>query len=243
MSTDLSLIVPAFNEEQYLPQTLAAIQQSVEALPQANEVKVEIVVVDNASTDNTPSVARQAGAIVVQEPVQGIARARNSGARTATGRYLVFVDADTIVPPSFLGRVYALSSHGNVVGGAVDTDYRPRSRVIKGYLMIWRVIAGSLRMAQGVTQFCTRTAFEEVGGYDESMYMSEDVDFYWRLQRYAKEAGAEVAYVSDIQVVPSTRRFDKWPLWRTLLMTNPIASRLFLRSQRFWGGWYRSPPR
>ncbi|MYK87101.1 MAG: glycosyltransferase family 2 protein, partial [Acidobacteria bacterium] len=97
-----TLIIPAFNEEACLAPTLDSVHVATERLRARPRVDVETIVVDNNSDDGTATVARNRGATVIHEPVQGIARARNTGARHATGDVLVFVDADVIVPPSLL---------------------------------------------------------------------------------------------------------------------------------------------
>ena len=88
------VIIPAFNEADYLPSTLEAIQRASEHLRGRADVDVEVIVVDNNSTDETAAIAEAMGATVVGEPVQGIGRARNRGASVAEGDVLVFVDAD-----------------------------------------------------------------------------------------------------------------------------------------------------
>src|SRR6476619_2914049 len=72
-SAVISIVVPAFNEEHYLPSTLAGVKRSVGLLQARHQVSVEIVVVDNASTDATASVASSLGARVVFEPEHNIA--------------------------------------------------------------------------------------------------------------------------------------------------------------------------
>ena len=92
MPPDYSIIIPAYNEAAELPSTLASIRKAMEALSYAGEC----LVVDNNSTDSTTAVARTHGAdLVVQEPINQIARARNAGASKASGRFLIFIDADT----------------------------------------------------------------------------------------------------------------------------------------------------
>ena len=95
---NLTIIVPVFNEADYLPATVDAIEAAAEHLRTHSDAEVEVVVVDNNSTDETASIARARGATVLHEPVQGIARARNAGARHARGDVLVFVDADRSCP-------------------------------------------------------------------------------------------------------------------------------------------------
>ena len=102
---NLTVIVPAFNEADYLPATLDALQVASERLRARCDAEVDTVVVDNNSTDDTAAVARSKDATVVHEPVQGIARARNAGARHARGDVLAFVDADALVPPELLEAI------------------------------------------------------------------------------------------------------------------------------------------
>ena len=84
----LTIIVPAFNEEAWLAPTLDSVHAAAERLCARSRVDLEMIVVDNNSNDGTATVARSRGATVVQEPVQGIARARNTGARHAVGDVL-----------------------------------------------------------------------------------------------------------------------------------------------------------
>ena len=98
-------------------------------------------------------------------------------------------------------------------------------------------------MAQGAAQFCNREMFSALGGYDEAIYMGEDVDFYWRMRRMARRKGGKVCYISDVQVIASCRRYDQWPLWKTLLWTNPIVGAVLCRRKSAWRGWYEDAPR
>ncbi len=234
----LSIIVPAFNEEAWLAATLDAIEDAATRLLDRAGGSVEMIVVDNNSSDRTAAVALMQGATVIHEPVQGIARSRNAGARHANGEVLVFVDADVIVPPSLLEAIHSVLGDPACLGGAVDVDYRPRRRFARLYLRAWRRLAELAGMAQGATQFCRASAFEEAGGYDEQAWIGEDVDFFWSLKRLARDTGRKVAFIRQPRVAPSTRRFDKWPLWRVLIWTNPLFTALLRRRKAVWTGWY-----
>ena len=239
----LSVVIPAFNETAGLGSTLQSIQASAAALRASAGVDTEVLVVDNNSTDGTAAVAIAGGATVVQEPVQGIARARNTGARHAMGDVLVFIDADVIVPPSVLQEIHSAMSEPDCFGGGVDVDYRPHRLTIRAYLRLWRMLSRLFGMVQGATQFCRRSAFEQIGGYDESAWIGEDVDFYWAMKRLAKKTRGNLRLIRHPKVQPSTRRFDRWPVWKTLVWTNPIFIALLRRRKRFWGGWYSRPVR
>ena len=234
----LTVIVPAFNEEAYLPSTLESVQSAAGYMRTRSDAELDIIVVDNNSDDGTAAVARDEGAEVVHEAGQGVARARNSGARHAEGDVLVFVDADVIVPPTLLDEIREVMSDPVCVGGAVDIDYRPKRLSMRIYLRGWRLLARLTGMAQGATQFCRRDVFEQVGGYDEGVWIGEDVDFYWSLKRSAKARNRTVEFIRHTRVRPSSRRFDKWPIWKTLVWTNPLFIALLRRRKGVWGGWY-----
>ena len=239
----LTVVVPAFNEEAYLAPTLESVHAAAQRLRSRSRVDIETIVVDNNSIDETATVARNGGATVIHEPVQGIARARNTGARHATGDVLVFVDADVIVPRTFLDAVHAAMGDPNCIGGGADVDYRPRRHLVGLYLRAWRLLGNLAGMVQGAAQFCRKSAFQQVGGYDETAWIGEDVDFYWSLQELATKSGRTVRLVREPRVRPSCRRFDNWPLWKLLVWTNPLFIALFRRRKAVWKGWYSDPVR
>ncbi|MCY4615291.1 MAG: glycosyltransferase [Chloroflexi bacterium] len=240
---DLTIIIPAYNEEAYLGSTLDAIEAAAAHLRDRAGAEVETIVVDNNSDDATAAIAAGRGARVIAEPVQGIGRARNAGARAARGEVLVFIDADVIAPRSLLSAIHNAMRDPSCVGGAVDVDYRPRRRSMRLYLRAWGLLARVTGMAQGAAQFCRRDAFEDVGGYDEQVWIGEDVDFYWSLKRLAKRSDGLTRLIRQPRVRPSTRRFDHWPLWRVLVWTNPVVIALLRRWKRAWSGWYSDPVR
>jgi glycosyltransferase involved in cell wall biosynthesis len=243
MEPFISIVVPAYNEEMYLGKTLTSITRSGQRLEPPSFMSIEIIVVDNESTDNTCAIATSMGARVVRERARNISKVRNAGAREARGDVLLFIDADTVVPETFFSEILLRLSDRNCVGGAVDTNYSPSRLIMRTYLDLWRTLAMLTGMAQGATQFCRKEVFKSLGGYDETLYMGEDVDFYWRMKTFARRRHMFCCYVRAIRVEPSTRRFDKWPLWRIVLTTNPLSVLLFRRRKAAWRGWYAQAPR
>ena len=94
-------------------------------------------------------------------------------------------------------------------------------------------------MAQGATQFCRRPVFEKLGGYDRTIFVGEDVEFYWRLSRFAKQHKAKLHFINAPKVVTSSRRFNKMSVWKILLLTHPLFIFLVWRKKAFWNDWYR----
>ena len=239
----ISIIVPAYNEEKYIGLTLGSLRRAQQLLLSEKDTPAEIIVVDNDSTDTTASIALPLATEVIKESTHNVAKVRNVGAKRAKGDVLVFVDADVVVPERLLCRIHEAMSDVLCLGGAADTDYRPAKYSVKVYLRLWRLVGKAAGMAQGATQFCRKDIYASLNGYDETLYMGEDVDFYWRLKRYAKRHKGYVQFISDIQVSPSSRRFDEWVLWRTLVWTNPLFILAFRRRKSVWKGWYSAMPR
>jgi glycosyltransferase involved in cell wall biosynthesis len=237
---DLSLIIPAYNEQAYIAATLERVNDAVRY---AGNSRIEIIVVDNGSTDDTAEVAARYVSKIIAECEHSVARARNAGAAAATADLLVFLDADTLVPERFFARIIEIMEDSRCIGGSVDIDHGARRKWVRAYLALWRWFGRLAGMAQGAAQYCRRDAFAAVGGYDERLFMGEDVDFYWRLSKFAKRRGSCVRLISDLQVRPSPRRFDQWPAWRILLWTNPLFILLFQRRRSVWSGWYEKPVR
>jgi glycosyltransferase involved in cell wall biosynthesis len=235
----LSVVIPAFNEERLLPETLSRLREAAGAC----RCEVETIVADNASTDRTAEIAKDYGAAVAHETVHNIARVRNAGARQAKGDVLVFLDADTVVPMEFLDRIAEEMSDAACVGGSPDIVHRANSRLLRVYLRAWRQVGLAFGMAQGAAQFCRRPAFEALNGYDESQFMGEDVDFYWRLRRHSRETGGFLKFLDDVKVCPSPRRFDNTSVWRTMVWTNPLFIGAFRKKKNAWAAWYVRPPR
>ena len=239
----VSIIIPAYNEEAYLAATLVAVAEAIEHATTTGDCATEVIVVDNGSTDRTAEIAKASCIQVVHEPRSNVAVARNAGAGVATGQTLVFLDADTIWPVSVLSRIIETMSVPECVGGAVDTDYRPKRAIIRAYLRFWRIIGRLTGMAQGATQFCDRDLFAALGGYDQNVFMGEDVDFFWRIKKAAARDGKTTKLIDDVKVRPSCRRFDQWSIWKTLVLTNPLTCALYSRRSGPWKDWYGTPPR
>jgi len=236
--TDYSIIIPAFEEEQLLPAALASVHQAMKATPLLGE----IVVCDNNSRDKTAEVARAAGAKVVFEPVNQISRARNTGARAALGRYLVFLDADSELSPDLLrGALEALQS-GRVVGGGALVEAHFPSRGARVALALWNAVSSWRRLAAGSFVFCLREAFAEVGGFSERVYASEEIWLSRTLKRWGRRRGLAFVVLDRPRVRTSSRKDDWYPAWLLLLTAVLFALFPFLvLSRRFCWIWYRRP--
>lgn len=221
----LSFIIPAHNEERFLGATLA----SVRAAATSTGEPFELIVVDDASTDETASVARSYGAIVISVSLRHIAAVRNAGARAATGDVLIFVDADTIVPAATLAGALTALAQGAVGGGArvqMDASAPPWVHRVWGVvsLMFW------LRLAAGCFMFARRDAFDAVGGYDERVFCAEEIF----LSRALRARGTFV--IVHEPVITSSRKFEQISMWQVIRQMFSMMTWSSIRRRHAW--WY-----
>lgn len=233
-----SIVIPAFNESKALGATIEAVLAAIGRAASLGNATSDLVIVDNASTDDTADVAAQYGVRVIHEERPGAGAARNAGAEATNGQYLVFIDADVIVSPLFLVAIDAAIETHSLLAGAPTAIYHPRKLVSWFICAYWdrrRVQGGG---AQGVGQFYERRLFESLGGYRADMRMSEDVEFYGRAtDRLTQEGLRRPELVLDSIVWPSARRYDEWSNIRMLAFQNAWIVRLFSTNPRFWRAW------
>lgn len=184
----VSIVIPAFNEEKLLGATLQSVNAARAAFTQVGWSS-EVVVCDNNSTDGTAEIARAAGAKVVFEPVNQIARARNSGAAVATGDWLIFVDADSHPSRELFADVVEVIEGGqHLAGGCVlRLDQAPWWTVF--FVLGWTAVSRLAHWAAGSFVFVEATAFRTVGGFSQALYASEEIDLSQRLNRLARQRG------------------------------------------------------
>ena len=182
MKPVISFIVPAYNEERLLGATLDALHAAARAAGEP----YELIVVDDASTDRTATIAADHGAALVSVAHRQIAATRNSGARQANGDWLVFVDADTIVNEAVVGAAIEALRGGAAGGGAaVEFDGTvPLYAKLLLPVLVWSFRSAGL--AAGCFLFCTRNAFAAAGGFDEAFYGAEELVMSRALKRHGK---------------------------------------------------------
>src|SRR5436190_1721195 len=146
----------------------------------------EILVVDDASTDSTATMAQQHGAHVIRVEHRHISATRNAGARQARGDILFFVDADTLVNAKIIQSALRSIRAGAVGGGCVP---RFEGRIPFWWKLAYPFVVGIVRLLRlpgGACQFCTRSAFKATGGFSEDHYAAEDALFVKSLKRHGR---------------------------------------------------------
>jgi len=204
----ISVVIPAFNEEKFIRKTVESVLRSGALYPGP----IEIIVVDNNSTDATARIARKSGARVVFESKNQIARARNAGAKAAQGKFLAFLDADTTIEGDILNKIAQHLSSGAVIGGGAwvvpDSGWFGR--------LVFNLINISLsfkNMTIGPFLYCNRKDFEKVGGFDEAYYAAEEFSLAKRLKEEGKCQNKKwkiIKYSKNHKIVTSNRKFQRF---------------------------------
>lgn len=233
---DYSLIIPAYNEEEMLPSTLAAVREAMSAQPQHGE----LIVVDNNSSDRTAEIAAANGARVVFEAHNQIARARNAGAAASVGRMLIFLDADTCLPPELLSAALARLESGAIIGGGATIRFdKPQGAIGEACLRLWTWMSIRFRWAAGSFVYARRDGFEAIGGFSPQVYAGEEILFSRQLARWGRKRGLKVEVIPAPPVITSARKFEWHPPWKVAL--THLLLGLFpplVRSRRFCRFWY-----
>lgn len=217
-SPELSIIVPAHNEEKLLEHTLVALQKAgLEC-----DASFELIVVDDDSSDATSEIAERNGALVESVRLRNIGAVRNAGAAIARGDWLLFVDADTLVPPGTLQAAVTSLRNGAIGGGArVDLNDLSKLPWIKRMMyyfvvVVWQKLGG---WAAGCFMFAESSAFREFGGFDEKYFAAEEFFF----SRNLKRLGDFVLLREP--VVTSSRKLHAYSIWQLArFLIRPIFS-------------------
>ena len=237
----LSIVIPAFNEEKIIEDTLNRIKSGLNE-NQDEDFSWEVIVCDNNSTDQTAGIASQAGAKVVFEPINQISRARNRGASIAQGDWLLFIDADTFPPPGLISEMLDLIRCDNHIGcsSTIRVEGGPfwYRLNLEGHNLEMRLFKTGI----GLFVLCQAEAFRSIGGFSTDLYAFEDLDFVNRLKVYGREHRKGFAVLHHYPVITSGRKGDLYNRW-TMTKSSVIALWYFLTKRIIRGSkalpfWY-----
>jgi glycosyltransferase involved in cell wall biosynthesis len=236
----ISILIPAYNEERLIGRTLDSVHGSFEAISCKS---YEVIVCDNNSTDRTGELAAAKGAKVVIEPHNQIARARNTAAKSAWGKWLIFLDGDTLLTPEVLEMTIRTLEEGKICAGGCQLRFdRQDIGLFPAFMTgLWNRVSGFVNLAAGSYLFCWREAWEELGGFDEEVYAGEEIFFSQSLKKWAKERGMKFRVLPGATVVTSARKMDWYGqrqlLWHVLMMLRPGA----IKRKELCDIWYTRP--
>lgn len=236
----LSLVIPAYNEEKLLPRLLDTVDAARRRYHRGID-SVEIIVADNSSTDNTAAIAAARACKVRSVNTRMIAAARNGGAALATAPIICFTDADMQIHPETFNAIDRAIADPRVVGGATGVTMERWSMGIAASYSTLLPLVWLTGMDTGVV-FCRRADFLAVGGYDESKHFAEDVDFLWKLIKLGRSRGQRLTRLRPVKAIASVRKFDRYGDWHYVWL--PYKMLWSVIRGRTWGSrdvrkyWY-----
>ena len=223
----ISIVIPAFNEADYIAETLARIRRAVHG-GWGEEVLYEIIVCDNNPSDETAALASQTGARVVFEGKNQIAKARNTGAATAKGEWLLFIDADTYPSAELMRDVLGEINAGGFIGCGTTIEVVDGTLLNKLRMERLNPLFRLFKFCGGAFILCRADAFRAIGGFSTGLYAYEEIDFVIRLKRYARKQGKSFKILHQHPVFTSGRKGHYTILsLAKLLLSNFTAVLLF----------------
>jgi glycosyltransferase involved in cell wall biosynthesis len=196
---------------------------------------VEIVVVDNNSTDRTAAISKAYGATVVTKKNGTIGSLRNAGAKVSRGDYIAFLDADCIVPPDWIEKALGvLTSDKRTVIGFRMTIPSDANWVARCWdsLFSKRDITAEVEWLPSGNMIMAREAFLLIGGFDENLETNEDCDFCFRLRKL----GFSMLSCADTEVVHLRPPATLGQVFRKELWHGKEVFSVFLDDMRSSGG-------
>lgn len=225
MINELSIIIPTLNEAEYLPFLLDSIGEQTFA------GKLQVIVVDGSSTDDTVTRARSFSSripdLLVLQSKKDIGHQKNVGAQKAKYRFLLFLDADVILPPTLLADIASkIHTNGKFIIGVMHR-FEGMSIVDNLYFGVGCIflacfLAFRMPVTNGDFMLTTRENYDNVEGFKEGVVLGEDVDFGKR----SIQAGAKYYFCFRPQVIASLRRAHKMGRMRLLVMWVPAFMRV-----------------
>ena len=204
----LSIIIPTYNEEKYLPKLLKSIKNQTFK-------DYEIIVSDNNSKDKTRQIAKEFGCKLVKGGnYPGISR--NKGSKKAKGNFLLFVDADCLIPKNFLkSAMNEIETKNLDIAGCkvMPLSNKIVDNIAFSIYNLW-IIATQFfyANASGHGIFCKKILHNKIKGFNENIKLSEDMD-------YCKRAGKKGKFriLNSVIIHTSARRFDNYGRFNTYL--------------------------
>ena len=211
----ISIIVPAFNEERLLGQTLAQINRARKSFSE-RRWECELIVCNNNSTDRTEEIAKANGAIVVFEPVNQIGRARNRGASVASGEWLLFIDADSQPTPELFADVAVMIETGKYLAGGSTLRLAGNHQIAKAITGLWNWASRLRGLLAGSFIFCEAAAFRKIGGFSAEFFTGEELDLSKRLTALARETHRRIVILHRYPLLTSDRKVRLYSTWESL---------------------------
>lgn len=204
----LSIIIPALNEEKYLPLLLDSIKKQ-----DFNDY--ELILADANSTDATARIAAKYGCKIIPGGLP--AKGRNEGAKIARGDNFLFLDADVVLPDNFLKKFLEKFHKENADMATTALSAIGKGKIYRIGSYLWNFYFDKNQRffpcAGGFCILVKKETHDKLGGFDEEIKVAEDIIY----ARRAKKNKVKFKFFKSPKIMISTRRFEREGMFRAML--------------------------
>ncbi|MEP6748366.1 MAG: glycosyltransferase family 2 protein [Bacteroidota bacterium] len=224
---EVSVVIPAYNEEQSILKTLSCLSKSV------TNRSVEVIVVNNNSKDNTETIVKSAGAICIKETKQGITAARNAGLSAARGKYVLNADADALYPPDWIEQMVKPLDNDNITSVYGRFAFIPTGQTTRAVYFFYEYMADFMRWfnkkfkEEAVNVYGFNSGFKkeqglQVNGFEHPVGANEDG---WLALKLRNKGFGKIHYVTNVKALA-------WTTDRRIQMDGGLAKGFIKRIKR-----------
>ncbi len=199
-----SIVIPAYNEED-------CIKRCIEAVLNQNHKDLEVILVDDGSTDRTVNIAKEYSIKIVKGKHEGNSAAKNLGWKKAKGNIVIFIDADMVIHPNYVSETLKCYEDGKLGGTThVELLFNKNPSFIARMLNL-RSEIGALKDPICVKS-CRRNFIETIGGFNHSTGYFDD----WELGKRIKQKGYKIVWTKgkvwheEIEKLSSLIKQNRW---------------------------------
>jgi len=202
----ISIVIPAYNEERFLPATLDSVNAARKHFEMSSGFPSEVVVVNNASTDLTEKVALAHGALTIRHSVRNISAVRNAGIKKAKYRLVVTIDADCFLPIDALIKIWNFMSDESYIGGALGVKVLSKKLFTKIAAPLVQALVFRISGIYGAMFFFWKDSALEIGGFSEDRLVAEDSAFAIALKNHGQKKGKKFGRLKSVQIETLDRK-------------------------------------
>ncbi len=205
-SAGISIVIPAYNEENFIGATLDSIENSIRFLHQQKNIPWEVVVVNNQSTDRTEEISVAKGARVLNFSKRNISAVRNHGIREASYDLIITIDADCKLDQAAIAKIVEYFSNEKNIGASLNLKLQSESFYKRTIASILQFIVFNISGIKGAVFAFKKHEALSFGGFPEDKLIAEDSAFAFLFRRRAKEQGKKFGFIRSAEVSTIDRK-------------------------------------